>query len=130
MAWFAGWVSSCQANCTVYAMFRRVELFAKRHWTVLGELDAEAGWDADEWQDAIEDYFDEYDTVGTGPDARGPKMLQIEELSTKWKVRQIFDDPEGDRDWAISADVDLAASNEAGTAVVTITDVGPLSDLD
>ncbi|GLY27323.1 DEAD/DEAH box helicase [Kineosporia sp. NBRC 101731] len=110
------------------AMFRRVELFAKRAWFPLGELDAEAGWDADEWQDAIEDYFDEYDSIGTGPDARGPKMLQIEELSNKWQVRQILDDPEGDRDWAISADIDLAASNEAGTAVITITDVGPLSD--
>ncbi|GAA3605365.1 DEAD/DEAH box helicase [Kineosporia mesophila] len=110
------------------AMFRRVELFAKRAWFPLGELDAEAGWDADEWQDAIEDYFDEYDSIGTGPDARGPKMLQIEELSNKWEVRQILDDPAGDRDWAISADIDLAASNEAGTAVITITDVGPLSD--
>jgi hypothetical protein len=110
------------------ALFRRVELFAKRAWTPLGELAADTeDYTAEEWQEAIEEYFEEYDSVGTGPDARGPKMIQIKELSGKWEVRQILDDPAGDRDWAISADVDLEASNEAGTAVLTIMDVGPLS---
>jgi len=42
-------------------------------------------------------------------------------------VRQTFDDPAGDRDWGISADVDLAASDEAGEPVLMITDVGPLT---
>jgi hypothetical protein len=42
-----------------------------------------------------------------------------------WEVRQTFDDPEGDHDWGISALVDLRASDEAGTAVVRITSVGP-----
>ncbi len=110
------------------ALFRRVELFAKRAWTPLGELEAETeGYTADEWQEAIEEYFEEYDSVGTGPDARGPKMLTIKEFPGKWEVRQILDDPAGDRDWGITADVDLEASNEAGTAVLTIVDVGPLS---
>jgi superfamily II RNA helicase len=110
------------------AMFRRVELFARRAWTPLGELDAETdGYTSEEWQEAIEEYFEEYDSVGTGPNARGPKMLTIKEFPGKWEVRQILDDPAGDRDWAITADVDLEASNEAGTAVLTIADVGPLS---
>ena len=42
-------------------------------------------------------------------------------------VRQIFDDPAGDRDWGISAEVDLAASDEAGEPVLMIADVGPLT---
>jgi hypothetical protein len=41
-------------------------------------------------------------------------------------VRQIFADPAGDHDWGISAEVDLAASDEAGTAVVTVTGVDQL----
>ena len=41
-------------------------------------------------------------------------------------VRQIFDDPAGDHDWGISAAVDLAASDEAGAAVLRVTDVGQL----
>jgi hypothetical protein len=42
-------------------------------------------------------------------------------------VRQIFDDPAGDHDWGISAVVDLDASDEAGSAVLRITDAGQLS---
>jgi hypothetical protein len=41
-------------------------------------------------------------------------------------VRQIFDDPAGDHDWGISAEVDLAASDVAGTAVLRVTEVGQL----
>ena len=45
----------------------------------------------------------------------------------RWEVRQIFDDPAGDHDWGLSARVDLAASDEAGEAVLAVTDVGQLS---
>jgi superfamily II RNA helicase len=107
------------------ALFRRVELAALRRWDELGDLDADAGWDAEGWQAAMEDYFAEYADLGTGPDARGPQLLIIEEGTSTWSVRQIFDDPEGDHDWGISAEVDLAASDEAGEAVVRVTDVGP-----
>jgi Domain of unknown function (DUF3516) len=108
------------------ALFRRVELAALRHWATLGELDAASGWDADAWADALEPYFESYDGIGTGPDARGPALLMIEQGRERWTVRQILDDPEGDHDWGISAEVDLAASDEAGAAVVRITDVGQL----
>ena len=75
---------------------------------------------------SIGEEFDAYDEIGTGPDARGPAMLLIEEGPKTWAVRQIFDDPEGDHDWGISATVDLADSDAEGTAVVHVTDVGPL----
>ncbi len=54
------------------ALFRRVELAARRDWDALGELDSAAGWDADAWRDALEPYFAEHHEIGTGPDARGP----------------------------------------------------------
>jgi superfamily II RNA helicase len=112
------------------ALFRRVELAALRKYDELGELDAESGWDADAWADALEEYYAEHDEIGTGPDARGPAMLMIETgkpaSSASWQVRQILDDPEGDHDWAITAVVDLAASDEAGTAVINITTVASL----
>jgi hypothetical protein len=41
-------------------------------------------------------------------------------------VRQIFDDPAGDHDWGISAEVDLDSSDAAGTAVLRVTGVGQL----
>ncbi|WP_433790147.1 DEAD/DEAH box helicase [Actinoplanes sp. CA-252034] len=107
------------------AMFRRVELAALRRWDLLGEMDAEHGWISERWQKAIQEYFEEYDTLGTGPAARGPAFLHIEQGATQWIVRQVFEDPEGDHDWGIDATVDLAASDEAGTAMITVTAVGP-----
>jgi hypothetical protein len=108
------------------ALFRRVELAALRRFDLLGELDSADGWDAAAWADALEPYFDEHDRIGTGPDARGPALLMIDAGPARWTVRQILDDPAGDHDWGISAEVDLAASDEAGVAVVRITDVGQL----
>jgi len=63
--------------------------------------------------------------VGTGPSARGPALLHIETTPTMWKVRQVFEDPAGDHDWGIEAEVDLAASDELGAAAIRITAVGP-----
>jgi superfamily II RNA helicase len=108
------------------ALFRRVELAARRDWLALGELDAVDGWDAQAWQEALEPYFDEHDEIGTGADARGPARLMVEELPGLWRVRQILDDPAGDHDWGFSAEVDLAASDELGEAALRITDVGRL----
>ena len=110
------------------AMFRRVELAALRRYDQLGELDADAGWDADAWADAMEAYFEEYTHLGTGPDARGPAFLMIDAKPDRWFVRQIFDDPDGDHDWGLAAEVDLAASDEAGFAVVRLISVGPRSE--
>ncbi len=108
------------------ALFRRVELAALRRYHDLGALDGEDGWDADAWASALEPYYDEYDQIGTGPDARGPGLLLIEQHADHWAVRQIIDDPAGDHDWGISALVDLTASDEAGAAVLRVTDVGQL----
>jgi hypothetical protein len=107
-------------------MFRRVQLAALEHYDELGELDAAAGFDADAWADAMDAYFAVHDDLGTGGDARGPGMLLLEERPGSWAVRQIFDDPEGDHDWGISAEVDLAESDEQGVAVVRVTAVNAL----
>ncbi len=107
------------------ALFRRVELAALGRWSDLGDLDGEDGWDAAAWMEAMAAYREEYDDLGTGPAARGPDLFMVEEGSTTWKVRQTFDDPEGDRDWGITAQVDLAESDEIGEAAVTVLEVGP-----
>jgi superfamily II RNA helicase len=105
------------------ALFRRVELAALRRWDELGALDAEAGWDADAWEEALEPYFAEHTDIGTGPDARGPALLMIDQGRDRWTVRQILDDPAGHHDWAITAEVDLAESDELGAAAVRILTV-------
>jgi superfamily II RNA helicase len=103
------------------AMFRRVEMAALGRYGDLGELDPELGRDG--WAEAMEAYYADHDELMTGPDARGPKLLLIEEGTGLWRIRQIFDDPADDHDWGISAEVDLAASDEAGEAVVRVTSV-------
>jgi superfamily II RNA helicase len=106
------------------ALFRRVELAARRSWWALGELDER--FPAQDWQQALEPYFAEHPTLQTGAAARGPALLVVTEEPDRWRVRQILDDPAGDHDWAITAEVDLAASDAEGIAVVTVTEVGQL----
>lgn len=110
------------------AMFRRVELAALDRAGALGELDGDSGWDEDAWGEALDAYWDAHEEIGTGPDARGPKLLKIEEDPAHglWRVWQAFADPAGDHDWGIKAEVDLAASDEEGRAIVRVTEVGQL----
>ncbi|HXA58510.1 MAG TPA: DUF3516 domain-containing protein [Streptosporangiaceae bacterium] len=103
------------------AMFRRVELAAIGRFYDLAELDPDI-----DWPGAMDAYYADHDELGTGPDARGPKLLQIVEEQGGWRVRQVFDDPAGDHDWGISAEVDLAASDDEGIAVIRVTAVDRL----
>src|SRR3954452_21277686 len=105
------------------AMFRRVELAARRRWQALADLDAEAGspMSVEDWSAAGESYFAEHDSVDTGPDARGPRMLVIDKSEKEWRIQQILGDPEGDHDWRITAPVDLPASDEQGELALEVT---------
>jgi hypothetical protein len=106
------------------AFFRRVELASRRDYYELSQLDAADGWDYETWQEALAPYFEEHHELPAGPEARGPHLFIVEQQPERWLVRQIIDDPAGDHDWAISGEVDLAASDEAGNAVIHITEVG------
>jgi superfamily II RNA helicase len=110
------------------ALFRRVELVARRSWYELGELDAASGWSAERWQDALVPYFDDHDVVQTGATARGPALLLVDEQpgGRVWTVRQVLDDPAGDHDWAVTARIDLDRSDAEGVAAVEVVEVGPL----
>ncbi|MGP7961184.1 DEAD/DEAH box helicase [Sanguibacter sp. A247] len=114
------------------AMFRRVELASREAYTALGALDAADGWDADAWADALDPMFEEYgdDAIGITAAARSPRLVEVAEQvdgnARQWAVRQVLDDPDGDRAWHIRAIVDLDASDEAGEVVLHITEVGSL----
>lgn len=114
------------------AMWRRVELAARRRWNDAAALDAEAPREAEamaaeDWQEGLEEYFAEYDEIGTGPNARGPANLIIDTQTLAaeriWLVEQILEDPDGDHDWRLFAEVDLDASDEAGELVMWVTDL-------
>ncbi|MFD1718199.1 DEAD/DEAH box helicase [Georgenia deserti] len=128
------------------AIFHRVELLAREAYGALAELEAEVGgWQAQEWQERIAPFWDEYEWVGIGPEARAASLVHIVEQpeaadlpadvadgvdpieppDRSWLVRQTFDDPEGDRDWGLTALVDLDASDRAGKPVVRTLALGP-----
>ncbi|MDZ8200505.1 DUF3516 domain-containing protein [Microbacterium sp. SSW1-59] len=101
-------------------LFRRVQLAALQRDDDLVELDPEVGW-----PDVLDRYFAEHDELLTGGSARAPRLVAIDEQPAEgvWRVEQILDDPAGHHDWRIRAHVDLAASEEAGSAVVVVDEV-------
>jgi Domain of unknown function (DUF3516) len=105
------------------SMFRRVELLSLRRYAALAALDD--GLTEDEWAAAADAYLAEYGELGTGPQARGPALFRVVEDAGVWHVEQILDDPDGDRDWRITADLDVAATDEAGELVLVVTGLGP-----
>jgi superfamily II RNA helicase len=112
-------------------LFRRVQLAALEHYDELGALDGVNGFNSNVWAEAMDGYYAEHDEVLTGAAARSSALLILDEGggaagSGFWTARQIFDDPAGDHDWGISAEIDLAASDEAGEAVVRVTAVDRL----
>lgn len=53
-------------------------------------------------------------------------MLRITEQPDKWEIRQVIHDPDDDNDWGIDAEVDLAASNQAGAPLVVVVGLNRL----
>ncbi len=100
------------------AAFRRVELLARRDYPALELLDGPAGWDAGRWRQAGEAYFAEHQSIGIGAEARSAERFVVEDRGRRWAVTQIIDDPAGWSEWALTFDVDLDASDEAGDAVI------------
>jgi hypothetical protein len=75
----------------------------------------------EDWREALEAYYAEHDSIDTGPDARGPRMLLVEKADRIWEVQQILGDPEEFHDWRITATVDLEASDDEGELVLDVT---------
>ncbi|MBF4587386.1 DEAD/DEAH box helicase [Curtobacterium sp. VKM Ac-2887] len=126
------------------ALFQRVLLAARDDVDGLGALDAAAGFDGDAWDAVLEEYYEEHDTIGTDAEARSMSYLVLDQAGATgagatgvgasgsgaagsarvWRARQIFADPSGDKDFGFSATIDLDASDEAGEAVVRVTEIG------
>jgi hypothetical protein len=96
------------------AAFRRVELFARRDVASLASSEAPGGLDQTAWSEALGRYYALHESLGTGPEARSAAFFDLVEQPGRWRVRQVLTDPEGWHDNAIVAEVDLAASDEAG----------------
>ena len=112
------------------ALFRRVTLMDLDRPEELGALDRDWGWGVHEWEDTLDDYYDEHEYVETGAEARSGELFILDDRHERdehtWRVRQVIDDSDGDRDWAITGTVDLDATQESGEVVFVDYHVGPV----
>ncbi|WP_124055115.1 DEAD/DEAH box helicase [Arcanobacterium ihumii] len=131
------------------ALFDRIIAFDREDYDLLGEWDASSGWNSDRWADAGDDYYDEYEYVGTDTNARSAKYFQIltdpsladliqagldDDAATTllethqperlWLAIQIIDDGEDDLAWALWATIDLDKSDETDSLALSIINVG------
>ena len=115
------------------AMFQRVELVANDRPERLAELDSDWGYGLRAWQDTLDDLYEAHDEIRTDAQARSTDYFSIDQQGESrnhtWKVRQIFDDVEGDHDWGIAGIVDLDATQESGQVVFGGYRVGPIEEL-
>lgn len=105
------------------AMFRRVQLMDLDQPEELGKLDKPWHYDVHTWENVLDDYYDEHEYVNTDMQARSGEYFILdtrhEEDRHEWTVRQIIDDSDGDHDWAITATVDLDATQSEGEVIFT-----------
>lgn len=124
------------------ALFRRVGLAARDAAdgpvpfdaaVELGKLDADWGFAQRRWRDALDAFFEEHEAIVIDGDARSMAYLSLDDADEKtdhvWHAVQTFKDAEGDRDFAIVADVDLDAMQEEGEAIFKNYRVGFLDEL-
>ena len=123
------------------AMFARVAACARDDLDALVRLEREGAQRVDPprqvvmgrsvWDEGLERYFAEHDSLGTDGDARGPALLEVgpeesgvpvgadeDAIGRIRRVRQTLADPEGHHDWVIEAVADLDASDEVGELVL------------
>ena len=106
------------------ALWRRIELMAEDDVEALAGLESAQPvvMTRPRWDEALGEYWDEHEEIGTGADARGPAFFAVEKRDRTWQVRQIVADPAGHRDWAVHAWVDLDECDTAGDLVIHVTD--------
>ena len=115
------------------ALFRRVQLAARGRTEDLGKLDADNGYPARKWEALLDEFHVAHEEIMVDADARSLDYLAIDESAERdehrWRVLQTFKDSDDDRDFVISADVDLDATQDAGEVVFARYRVGFVEDV-
>ena len=115
------------------ALWHRVHLFAAEEIPTLGELDQPFGMGERRWREVLEEFRDAHDEVLLDADARSTAYFLIDtadELTDHvWHVTQIIHDVDGDNDFRILADVDLAVTQNEGEVSFKRYRAGSAEDL-
>jgi len=133
------------------AMFARVSACARDDLDALVRLEQAAAerleppravvMTRNRWDEALEAYYAEHESIGSDADAHGPSYFWMGaeersepagaeegELARVRRVRQTLADPQGHRDWVIEAVVDLDATDQAGDLVLAAITMRSLSE--
>ncbi|SEH37665.1 MULTISPECIES: DEAD/DEAH box helicase [Atopobiaceae] len=119
------------------ALFARVRDAAFGNTDRLGDMDGDWGWRSPRWSKALHDYHEAHEEILLTADAHSSELLLVDESLEHgdaegrhvWRVRQMFLDEDGERDFGISGDVDLDATQEEGEAIFSRFQVGFIEDL-
>ncbi|MGZ3418903.1 MAG: DEAD/DEAH box helicase [Polyangiales bacterium] len=102
------------------AMFKLVSAFARRDARSALELVAQDDWTEDRLREMLAAYFADHAEIKTDASARAPSHLKITSHEGRWELQQTLLDEDGDNDWIVEADVDLALSREQGEPVLRL----------
>lgn len=115
------------------ALFYRVCLMAADNPEELGQIDANQGMSFHDWDDVLEEFYKEHEGINIDANARSAKFFILddsrEHTEHVWHAKQIIDDYESDRDWAIEADIDLDAFESEGEIIFDNYKAGPAETL-
>ena len=114
------------------------------HAATPGPLTDSSPRSPDDFADVLDNLYDAHEWISTGPDAVGRDAVEVTEDVDDadllragvdvgavpepegrrwWLVRQTLVDDAGDRDFALTAVVDVAASDNAGRVILTILSI-------
>jgi len=112
------------------AAFRWVQLLAEGELEDMQELaahpppsDRARPWTADEMYELIDPFWKRgHASIAVDRNARSPEYFALDDVSDAqcWKVTQRLVDPAGDLDWVVEGEVDVAASEAEGRAVLRL----------
>ncbi|MGB3734526.1 MAG: DUF3516 domain-containing protein [Ilumatobacter sp.] len=77
--------------------------------------------EVDDVVDAMASYWEQFDQIGLGPDARSPDRFIYD--ASSGRVAQVLLDPDETNEWRIEATVDVGASVEQQRAVLQLVDI-------
>ncbi|MGA9279379.1 DEAD/DEAH box helicase [Ilumatobacter sp.] len=110
-------------------LFEWVQRLARRNGydaLVVDPVDPDRYSSTDEIAAVMAPYWERYDTIDLGPDARSPDRFVYEPRINR--VAQVLLDPDGTNEWRVEAIVDIDASIEAGRAVLRLVGIVDSAD--
>jgi hypothetical protein len=109
------------------ALFRLVRALSSHDVAAaLAELEVDEAdpWSGERLATAMAPFWEEHESLRTDPRARGTEHTLIDVEPSRWRVRQILLDAEGDHDFYADLVVDLERSAEEDRPVMTLRHLG------